>query len=117
MRNDYGAFIAIGDIIDAIYLGKYRNGVLVDDSGLNIPSAYGHGISYYSMSSHGFDEMIADYGEILKSKNGNEMLIYLRSIVGDELVDMIENCYMEKILYSSKFIKDIEFKEENNHAR
>lgn len=82
LRNNFTAFICIGDIIDAIYLGKYRNGVLYDENRQYMPSAYGHGIAYYSrFISNGFAEMIANYGEIVKSKDANEMLIYLRSIV------------------------------------
>ena len=61
LRSEYDAFIAIGDIIDAIFLGKYRNGVLKDENGININRAAGHGIYYYSQPSHGFDEMIANY--------------------------------------------------------
>ena len=78
LRNNYSAIIAISDIIDAIYLGKYRNGVLMDNNGEYIDRTYGHGISYYSISTHGFDEMIADYGEILKSKDSDNMIEYLQ---------------------------------------
>lgn len=117
LRNNYTAFICIGDIIDAIYLGKYRNGVLYDENRSYIPHAYGHGIEYYSRFKHGFDEMIANYGEIIKSKDANEMLIYLRSIVGDEVVDMIEDCYMNNILRSKVFLDDVNLEEKKSYGK
>lgn len=117
LRNNYTAFICIGDIIDAIYLGKYRNGVLYDEKKSYIPHAYGHGIAYYSSPKHGFDEMIANYGEIIKSKDSNAMLIYLRSIVGDEVVDMIEDCYMNNILGSKTFLNDVNLEEKKSYGK
>ena len=116
LRSEYDAFIAIGDIIDAIFVGKYKNGVLQDENGQNINKAYGHGIHYYSIIDHGFDEMIANYGSIIKSKNNEGILEYLRSIVGDEVVDMIANCYEQRILCSTVFISN-NVEEEKSHAK
>lgn len=115
LRNDYAAFIAISDIIDAIFLGKYRNGALFDSTGSIIDHAYGHGIKYYSIEYKGMCEMIANYGTIIKSKNSSEMLLYLRNIVGNEVVDMIEDVYENKILKSDTYIHDLEG--EIKHAR
>ena len=113
LRNDYDAFIAIGDIIDAIFFGKYRNGVLLDEGGKSVGRAYGHGIGYYRNLSSGFDEMIANYGSILKSPHSKEILAYLRYIVGDQVVDMIEDCYQNRILNSTKYINE----EEKSHGK
>jgi len=105
-RNDFGALIAIGDIIDAIYLGKFKNGIVYNDKGLNIKPAYGHGINYYRKGTKGFLEMIANYGSIIKSKDSDAMIEYLRYIVGDELVDTIKDVYENKIINSNIYIKD-----------
>ena len=107
-RNMYSGIIAIGDIIDAIYGGKLRNGVLADEDGFYIEKVNGHGIKYYSIYNNVFLEMIANYGTILKSKNSSEMFLYLRSIVGDELVDLLKDVYENNILGSQKYIQDLE---------
>ena len=104
-------------IIDAICLGKFRNGVLLDDNFGNINNTYGHGIHYYSMPTHGFDEMIANYGSIIKSKNGPEILQYLRTIVGDEVVDMIAKTDEEKIINSPLFLNEKSLMEEASNVR
>ena len=103
LNNEYAAFIAVADIIDAIFLGKLFDGLLKNTDGSYISMPFGHGIEYYSDPIHGFDEMIAEYGTIIKSKNSQEILLYLRYIVGDEVVDMIENVYINRILNSEKF--------------
>lgn len=102
-KCNYDAFIAIGDIIDEIFSGKFRNDVLYDESGNNINHTYGHGIKYYLYLNKNFLEMIANYGVIIKSKNSNEMILYLRSIIGNEMVDLLENVYEEKMLKSEIF--------------
>ena len=114
LDNEYVAFFAIGDIIDAIFLGQLYNGVLKNTDGSYIQIDTGHGIDYYSDSENGFDEMIAEYGTIIKSKNNKEMLSYLRYIVGDEVVDMIEDVYINRVLGSEKFIK---VEEENRNGK
>ena len=115
-RNDYDALIAIGDIIDAIFMGKFMNGALFDENGLDIKSAYGHGISYYDNTFRGFAEMIANYGSIIKSQNSEGILIYLRSIVGDEVVDMIKNVYENNILGLQSYEQEVEM-EDRDRAR
>ena len=101
LKNEYCAFCSVGDIIDAVFLGKLKNGVLIDQSGSYIEKSPGHGIKYYSKDlQSGFCEMIADYGAIIKSKNAQEMIVYLRSIVGDELVDMLKEVYEKRIINS-----------------
>ena len=42
--------------------------------------------------------MIANYASIIKSKKGDETIKLLRYYVGDELVDMLDNFYMNKII-------------------
>ena len=103
MKCEYDAFVAVSDIIDAIFGGMYLNGVLNNQDGTKIKSSVGHGIAYYQGMDMGFKEMIADYSSIIKSKNSEVMIAYLRSIVGDEVVDMLKDVYENKIIKSSMY--------------
>jgi hypothetical protein len=114
LRNDYGALISIGDMLDAIYIGKFKNGVLSTENGSEIKPTYGHGIGYYNNGNKGFLEMIANYGSIIKSKDGDKIVSYLRSIVGDELVDMIKDVYENKIIYSKHYLQEIKEEAKTN---
>ena len=104
MRTEYDAFIAIGDIIDAISNGKFKSSLLYNSKQETILPAYGHGVKYYyrdnvdKSSEIKFTEMIANYSSIIKSKHANEIIETLRNIVGNELVDMLENFYKTKML-------------------
>ena len=104
MRYKYDAFIAIGDILDGIERGRFRDDLLKNGAGETIDGAYGHGVRYYSRFELIFHEMVAEYSEIIKSKNATEALIYLRSLVGDELVDFLENFYFGSILKLENFV-------------
>ena len=117
LRNEYSAFCSIGDIIDAIFFGKLRNGVLINKDGSYIEKTAGHGIGYFGNDLNcGFYEMIADYGAIIKSKNAQEMIIYLRSIVEDELVDILKEVYEKRIINSSIYLQDVK-EEGRGYAR
>ena len=100
MRYEYGAFLAAGDIIDAILGGRFRSNLLKTEDNDIIKSAYGHGVRYYSKKDARFKEMIANYVQIIKSKNSKETLLLLRYIVGDELVDLLDKFYVTKIIKS-----------------
>ena len=117
MRTEYDAFISIGDIIDAISTGKFRSSLLHNDEQETILPAYGHGVKYYyrddinKSSEIKFTEMIANYSSIIKSKQANEIIKILRDIVGNELVDMLDN------FYKSKFLNLEEYKYETERTR
>lgn len=98
IRNNYASIGATNDIIDAIYRGKVCDGVLKSADGQKIASFGGHGIRYYSQKEHGFDEMIAQFAVLVKSKGAEENLQVLRNIVGDEVYNMISNFYYTNIL-------------------
>lgn len=98
IRNNYASIGATNDIIDAIYRGKVCDGVLKSADGQKIASFGGHGIRYYSQKKHGFDEMIAQFAVLVKSKSAEENLQVLRNIVGDEVYNMISNFYYTNIL-------------------
>lgn len=97
-RNNYANVGAISDIIDAIYRGKVCDGVLKSADGQKIAPFGGHGIRYYSQNEHGFDEMIAQFAVLVKSKGAEENLQILRNIVGDEVYNMISDFYYTNIL-------------------
>ena len=98
LRHLYDAFISIGDFIDGITYGKFRSKVLRDEDGEFIPATYGHGVRYYKTHYLIFCEMVANYSEIIKSKHSKEILNLLRHIVGDELVDMLDDFYRHRML-------------------
>jgi DNA-binding MarR family transcriptional regulator len=98
MRHLYDAFTAIGDFIDGITYGHFRSKVLKDEEGKVIPSGYGHGVRYYKTRYLIFCEMVANYSEIIKSKHSKEIIALLRHIVGDELVDMLDNFYQNEMI-------------------
>jgi len=104
LDTEYDTYLAIADILDAIYGGMYLDGMLVDSNGNKIRCTFGHGISYYrSKKSLVFDEIIANYSQIDKSPKRKEALQLLRGIVGDEFVNFIEKYYNDNILKSTKY--------------
>lgn len=109
MEENYENVGAISDIIDAIFEGKPHDGVLKDNNGKKITACGGHGIKYYTYTltayytytltaKHGFDEMIAQFAVLVKSKGAEKNLRVLRDIVGDEVYNMISNFYYTNIL-------------------
>lgn len=100
LKNEYPGLLIISDIIDAIFLGKFFDNLLKDKEGKNISALSGHGIVYYSENRiNAFNEMIANYNAILKIKDSEYYIELLRKVVGDELVDLLETYYNEKILF------------------
>lgn len=98
LRNEFGSLLPIGDILDAIYEGKLHSNTLKDSQGEAICKTGGHGLNYYYATLHGFDEMIANFAAISKTGDAKEKLKMLKSIVGDEVYDMISNFYYHDIL-------------------
>lgn len=98
LRNEFGSLLPIGDILDAIYEGKLHSNTLKDNHGEAICRTGGHGLNYYYATLHGFDEMIANFAAISKANDAKEKLKMLKSIVGDEVYDMIRNFYYQNIL-------------------
>ena len=116
LKNEYAGFLSIGDIIDAIVSGKFLSGLLKDKEGNIITAVSGHGIRCYNGSTNDkenkekrFTEMIANFSEIIKSKNSNKMLKLLKDIVGDELINILEQFYINKIIKQNeiKLIKSL----------
>jgi hypothetical protein len=109
LRTEYGAFIAIGDILDSIFIGKFRSNELRDSDGNIIKSCYGHGVAYYERDvSWSFDETMANYSAIAKSPDAREIFAYLKNIVGERFMNLIEEYYRNEISLSTKKIGDEE---------
>lgn len=102
LRSEFGAYISVGDIIDAIYDGDFKSGILKNEKEEKIQPAYGHGIAYYFARDHGFDEMFANFCMILKSKDCNEVLNLLKDTLGDDLYNMFTQFYHDNILNSNE---------------
>ena len=85
-------FRCIIDIVDALKEGIiFDNGIEIDEKVEKI----GHGSKYYSRSSNIFGEILANYSVIINSHFKDEALIYLESIVGSELIEILDNYYKD----------------------
>jgi hypothetical protein len=110
LRSEYGAFITIGDILDAIYIGRFKSNEVRNRDNIIIQGAYGHGIAYYDRGvKWSFDETMANYSATMKSVDAQEIMNYLREIVGEEYLNCISEYYTKRISLSTK---DLNQKEE-----
>jgi len=112
-----GPIMQIGDIIDAIYNGEFMANKLVDSYGREIPRISGHGLHYYNNRPYiAIDEIFANYCAIRKCTeedvtyyiNENNVPVKgaincLREIVGNELVDYLEQMYINQVLNSNLY--------------
>lgn len=98
MRSEYGSLMGICDILDALYDGYLHSSNLKNQDGNKIKRTAGHGISYYFGTSHGFDEIVANFASISKSKDAVKMLELLKIAVGEEVYNMISNFYYQEII-------------------
>lgn len=107
LDEDYPGLSAIGDILDAIYEGKFFSSKLTTTSGVKIKGTSGHGIKYYNRGGLKlcFNEILANYSDISKMPRANEAIENLRSVVGDEFISFIKNFYEQKIVNSEKYTK------------
>ena len=105
LSEEYSELKSISDIIDAVYMGKYFDSDLKDEDGKTIKAPFGHGKKYYEKRgiSACFDETIANYSSLLKSKNSKQAIKALRSIMGNEFVDFLEKYYNNEIRNSKKY--------------
>ncbi len=103
MRSEYGAFITIGDILDSIYIGRFKGGEVRNQDHNAIAGAYGHGIAYYNRGIRwSFDETMANFSAIMKSVDAREIMSYLQDIVGERFMNCISEYYMNQIVNSTK---------------
>lgn len=88
--EDY--FLSIIDIVDALCEGEiFDEGIELDDYIKKI----GHGNRYFKPIENRFQEILADYVTIIKSHHKDEALMYLESIVGRELIEILDNYYKD----------------------
>lgn len=98
LYKKYTAMSALGDILDAIYQGRLLGDICKNPKGETIDIAFGHGLNYYNDEQSMFDEIMADYSQIIKEKDGKEVIDFLRYIAGDDFVDLISKFYEKEVL-------------------
>ena len=98
LQNEVSGISATSDIIDAILEGKFHSGALKNSQGEKIKQMPGHGLYYYFETDRGFNEMIANFASMSKSKEAGKNLLMLKNIVGEEVYNMISNFYYKEII-------------------
>ena len=84
-RKIFAPYLTLENMLDAILTGA-----LFDDKSSHCLS--GHGSLYFSKEkSNSFDECLADYDAIKKSTKSNEIIKILRELIGDELIEFLDN--------------------------
>ena len=99
----YSELISICDIIDAIFEGDFYHSKLQTNDGKKIKGVFGHGIGYYYSSDICFQEILANYSSLMKSSRKEESLSILKSLVGEELIELLDNFYTQKIINSKMY--------------
>lgn len=103
MRNRFPEICIISSMLDTLTYGKYGSFQLKDNEGNILNCLFGHGEVYFrDDKTLIFNELFADYCALIKLKNSEENILYLRQIIGNELVDMLDNYYNENILDKQK---------------
>ena len=51
--------------------------------------------------------MVANYSQIIKTKDSKEAIILLRQIMGDELIDMIDNFYRRNMIRGLSYDEEV----------
>ena len=107
VRTEYNYLVVIGDMFDGIYDGKFKDKKMKDMFGLTyLRYGFGHGEKYYSGNTDlVFEEMIATYSEIMKSRNPEEGLKMMRYFLGDELIKMISDYYNQNLCYNYSYVE------------
>ena len=99
-QEDYKTSII--DIIDALKKGKiFDYGMSYD--GLN--RRIGHGSDYFKRNEKVFTEIVAEYHEIIKSPHREIGLKTLESIVGKEMIELLEEFNEELVVEPKKIEK------------
>lgn len=103
----YGPYLAIGDILDAIYKGELYDNLLKNADGKPIKPVGGHGVAYFYEDSYGFAEMVANFTNIAKSHNAPKMLQLLENIIGKELFELLNDFYIINFTLNKAQSEDI----------
>lgn len=99
MRCRFPEICIISDMLDEITFGKYGSYRLRDKDNQMLNCLFGHGEAYFRGDKYLiFNELFANYLALIKLKDSEEHLLFLRQIVGNDIVDMLDNYYKEYIL-------------------
>ncbi|MBQ6323791.1 MAG: hypothetical protein IJI22_03055 [Bacilli bacterium] len=86
-RTEFSSYQVTSGIIDSATLGRNR-------------IYYGHGPNYFAKWSDrneiAFNELLADYSS-LKVSGDNKSIRFLRDVLGDEIIDLLERKYTEML--------------------
>lgn len=104
LLTHYSELIAICDIIDAIFDGDYYHSKLKTKNNETIKGVFGHGIGYYYSKDIVFQEILANYSAILKSDRKEESLTILESMIGRELLELLDDFYENRMLKSNIYL-------------
>ena len=104
LRTKFGHILAMSDIFDAVYEGKYLEGLIEDEQGLPIIGKFGHGTDYYGRGIRWqFDEMMANFSLISKHYDRQEAEAYFKSYLGVELYTVLKQFYEKNIVRNNKY--------------
>ena len=96
---------ALENLFDALSYGKFFT-TGIDYMGEHFRVKAGHGIEYF-LTEQPFIEVIACYGEIIKSPRKEMGLAVLKDVMGQEFIDMLDE------FYANMYLKDLDYKIEN----
>lgn len=99
----YSELIAICDIVDAIFQGDFYHSKLKTEDEEEIKGVFGHGIGYYYSIDIMFQEIIANYSSLIKSDRKEESILILKSMIGNELIELLDDFYQNKIINSNMY--------------
>ena len=88
LSNYYSEELYLENLLDALLDGG------IYDNKVGIKCLSGHGKKYFKTSDDlSFNEVLANYDAIINSYHGKVLIKKLRSLVGDELVDMLDEYF------------------------
>ena len=99
----YSELMAICDIVDAIFQGDFYNSKLKTQDNEEIKGVFGHGIGYYYSQDIVFQEIIANYSLLIKSDRKEEAISILKIMIGNELIELLDNFYQNKMINSNNY--------------
>lgn len=102
-EKKYAGELEIENFLDAILGGKLLKLIETNQIEFFAPT-HVHDEQYYK-SINPFLEVIATYASIAKSSNGEYLISVLKELVGDELIDFLDNYYTNILTFDEGKIK------------
>ena len=104
--TEYCHIRCMADIIDAVYKGNFFDEKIKGEDYKVIKGTSGHGLNYYnSRRENAFNEVMANYSQLLKSFYYNDCMKLLSFILGNEFVETMKNIYYEEVLERTKNVE------------